>query len=344
MNDTTTKRLVAFLLLLGILCACGKKSQEPGRTPNLEMPASSAPPDAFKAAKEASASKGAVKLTLRLYKTKVKADGSLWLQLELGNAGEYPFAVSDDLFYDPVPPPVRTSVNSADLYVRVTDAKGRAMDYLPPFGCDLVRPGPAPLWQRLLSAALNPEKRSSLVTSDEESPRVRGALDTARRLRAHWRAQGLEPGEVDRKTVLFMRGEDERAQEAAEANDTKNLRELAPGRSVASVPFAYGNIYDCDSPYRPGTPIGPYSELPVVGFDLVPGKRYFIQAVYDYAFLKEGEWGINGAHGERKEFEALLSKGRLSPQEKARWKRQIEADLSQSVRIETPKIEFEAAP
>ena len=337
MNARAKRRLSASVLILGALSACGKKTEEPARAPDLTMPAPAPPADAFKAEREVSASKGAVKLTLRLYKTRVPAGDTLWVQIELGDIGKAPLFVVDDPFLDSSPIPVseRRVVNG--VAVQVFDDRGHRLAYSPPWTCDQLtyeRPARIPLWRRMLALAVSPERSKSLL-KPEEAIQTRKSAAKIQGLRKGWEGQGMPRGEIDRKAVVAMRQEANNASDAADSAANSRGRWLAPDESARTVPFAYGETRDCDHPYKPGIPVGPYSGIPVTGFGLEPGRHYQMQAVYDASSFRR--WAL----AERTEVSKAARRGRLSDGERASREKRIDAELAAAVRITTPRIEFE---
>ncbi len=345
MNDRTLRRFAGSALLLGVLSACGKKVQEPSRVPNLTMPVSAFPSDTFKPAKEASSSKGPVQLTLRLYKTRIKANesrwmgGSLWVQLELANMGELPLTVTDDMFYQPTEPSVSESSRVTGIALRVFDEEGQPLGYAYTVGCDqqlITDPKALPMWRRVLDAARSPGSR--LLRPEDETPWSRSMLAKVKESRRRWRQQGLGDYEVELKSIRFLQDEQDVRDDKSKVDGTTNRsRELLPGASVASVPYAEADP-GANCSIVPGRPLGPYSELRVGAFypGFAPGKRYFIQAVYDGTSLKKLAFD-----SEKKRLERRLKSGKLSADEAAHEKKRFARLFYGTVRVETPKIGFE---
>ncbi|MDE2489457.1 MAG: hypothetical protein KGM24_01330 [Elusimicrobia bacterium] len=338
MSDRTTRRLIGSVLLLGALSACGRKKPKPAVRPDLTMPAPE-PTGPFKAQKEVSASKGAVKLTLRLYRTKVKADparwkgASLWLQLEMTNVGRLPFDVGDDLFYEPTEPPVDEGGPVNGIVLRVFDGKGRLLEYVYTVPCDqqmITDPSELPMWRRIFDEVRMPG--AGFLKPAARTPWAAGELAKVRELRRKWRRQGVDNYDIEVKSIRFLRGEQEAE---AEKDERQRIHTLPPGGSVVSAPFAEDE-QDDDCRSVPGRPLGPYSELRTRAFfpELVPGKRYFIQAVYDEraqrAFIKSLEAHENAY---RRRHPAYRTPPAL--------RKMLDSDMSIAVRVETPRIEFE---
>lgn len=315
MHKYERKSWGALLALLAVLpSACRKRAEAPP-VPNLTMPGqpASTVPGNLKAEKEVSAQKGAVKLTLRVYRTKLKRGESLWAQIALTNVGQGPFLIQDAVFYGSMPFPDAKDRHSSGVYVRIIDQTGKTLRREPPW-CD--------------AEVLLPTKPSQPLTPDQQ--------DLAEQLRFEKKleSEGVAEQERTRRLVEFVHLQGARHEEEAREGSAKRGRTLSSGQSIAQIPFAEDRGFIC-RPDAPGTPVGSFSEISSAYYHFEPG-RYRVQAAYDYGFLREFVEKMN-RRIESREHPGADAASRASV------KVYMDADLARAVGVETPFVEFEVA-
>ena len=255
----------------------------------------------------ATAKKGPIQLTLRLYKTTLKSEKSLWYQIELKNIGKEPIEVEDRIFRDPWV-----------MRYNIRDRVGIYFDVIPPAGTYKGHKWPTdsgitPLLSRPIGGLGIPHwdwHREGYSAADKKE-----LAD----LEAKWAKDGLSETEKVKAKHRWVEDWTSR-KESEERADPAKKRWLAPGASTTTLAWAYRDPDPNPSLHSPfqaelrneEAPVGDYAQL----FDLYfrPVGKYRIRAVYDYAFSKES----------RRKFEKLGIK--IAP-----WE----------VRIETPDIGFE---
>lgn len=220
--------------------------------------------------KPAATAKGStppIELILRLYKTKIKADESLWGQIEIKNVGKADITLSDDMFFKPWEIPDQSE--HKPIHVAVFDAAGKPVKPLPGnFG-----------WHGRRTT------RKLAEVDPEEDRRIGIMLDG-------WKKDGLTKEQVDGK----MREYNDRQHRAdQDAERSSRNSQVAPGSALKSRPWAHlDRSPNASEPQTP--PIGQFTELKY--YFEKPGK-YTIRAVYDYRMserlkklMKPGETNI----------------------------------------------------
>lgn len=204
----------------------------------------------LKPAAEAKGTKSPIELTLRLYQTKIKADESLWGQLEIKNIGKKDITVSDDMFFKPWS--IADQSEPHPIYVAIFDAAGKPIKPLV---------GVYDWHGGAISRKLS-------EVDPEEDRKIGIMLDG-------WKKAGLTKEQIDGKMREYnkKRYRDERDAEMSSRNS-----QVAPGSSLKSRPWAHlDKNPNGDEPQTP--PIGQFTELKY--YFEKPGK-YTIRAVYDY--------------------------------------------------------------
>lgn len=204
----------------------------------------------LKPAAEAKGTKAPVELTLRLYQTKIKADESLWGQIEIKNVGKADITVSDDMFFKPYP--IADQSEPHPIHVAVFDAAGKRVK--PRSGIYDFHGGAIP-------------RRLSEV--DPEEDRKIGIMIDG------WKKAGLSKEDIDEKLREY---DDKKYRDEKDAEMSSRNSQVAPGSSLKSRPWAHDDRDpNGDEPQTP--PVGQFSELKY--YFEKPGK-YTIRAVYDY--------------------------------------------------------------
>lgn len=234
-------RTAAFLVTLALCCA----------TPGMAS---------TKAAAEVKAAKGPVQITLRLQKTTVNVEKSLWYKLELKNIGKKKLRVDDRIFKDPHAMHVNSRLHNG-IYIEIIGPDGKPLS---------VRPGSYQVrydWK-------GPRGQDYLY-SPEEKKEIKALL-------AEWEKRGMTAQQQsiarsEWSSALYAK------KNMAEDRDPSKQLWLKPGASTATFawsdrgPGEYDGRSDDDESLRQG-----YTELWVYWL-LSPGK-YHIRAVYDHAY------------------------------------------------------------
>ena len=231
--------------------------------------------------KTVTAKKGPVQITLRLYKTKVKSQKSLWYQIELKNVGKKRIRIEDRIFKDPWA-----------IRGNIRDRFGIYLDVMPPPGrysgnnWPLQRNEFTPLLRRPVGGlglthrdwhgrGYSPEDKQKLADLEARLKREGRSDVEIKVARSQWIDAWIARQEMDEDT------------------DPKNQSWLEPGASTTTMAWAYR---DPDpSPYL-HTPkmaemtdeepqVGDYAQL----FDIHtrPLGRWKIRAVYDHGLSAE---------------------------------------------------------
>jgi hypothetical protein len=259
--------------------------------------------------KTVTATKGPIQLTLRLYKTKVKVEKSLWYQIELKNVGKKRILVTDRIFWDPWA--MHVNINyGVGIYVEVTapkgkyhkairDRTGRKRDETTP----LLRWNAEYPHYDYVDKPLTPEQDAAIKK------------DVAKK-EAEWERQGLSETE---KTIKRAELNSSWNFELKLQEDRSKLFWLEPGASTTTFAWAY---WDAD-PYADHSlegigeekQVGDYTQL--FSYDLKAPGKHKIRAVYDYS--------VSAAN------------------QRSRRKSGVPIDRSET-RVETPPIAFEVVP
>lgn len=231
------------------------------------------PPPAAKV----TAKKGSIQLTLRLYRTKVRAKKSLWYQIELKNVGKKRILIDDKIFSDPWA-----------MHENLFRERGIYLDITAPPGTYNTQG-----WPRHKHDGPSPKLRmggegrvqwdwQTMDYSPQEKKELAG-------LEAKWTKEGLsEAQRVDKRVgwrqVWILRKESE------QDTDPRRMKWLVPGASTATFAWAYRDE-DPDAPHEDPhfrdvadeeNQVGDYTQLWSYFID-VPGK-YRIRVVYDHSF------------------------------------------------------------
>jgi len=204
----------------------------------------------LKPAAEAKNTKGPIELTLRLFQTKIKADESLWGQIELKNIGKTDITVTDEMFFRPWEIPDQSQ--HKPIYVAVFDAAGKPVK---------PRSGPFDFEGRRTTLKLS-------EVDPEEDRKIGKMIDG-------WKKTGLSQEKIDQKLSDYS---SKWGRKKKESEESSRNTQIAPGASFKSQPRAHRRT----SPFKdePDTlPVAQFTEL-LYYFDK-PGK-YTIRAVYDY--------------------------------------------------------------
>lgn len=211
-----------------------------------------------KAAAEVKAAKGPVQITLRLQKTKVKANTSLWYKLELKNISKKRIQLYDRVFKDPYAIHVNSKLRHG-IYLEIIDAKGKPLtvqsgnfhvryDWEGPDGTDYMY---SEREKKELSALQEQWKKSGMTTQQ------RSLAESA------WINKLIEN------------------KNTAELTNPANKQWIAPGTSTATFAWAdrgpgeYPGRSDDDRSLREG-----YTEL--WSYRLLRPGKYRMRAVYDH--------------------------------------------------------------
>ncbi|NNN05981.1 MAG: hypothetical protein HKL90_08800 [Elusimicrobia bacterium] len=245
------RTFAAAALLSAFAAGCGKKSASP-RALNLSMPSNSSQTASDSLAPEAVATgeHSPVKLTLRLYRKKVKRAGSLWVQVALTNIGDRRLVVTDDCFYEPTALDDVNPKTAHGTYVEIVDSRGKVVEASPPYG----------------------DAQAQMSTYDQMTPEQRKGADIVSARVRGWRAQGLTDDQIRLKVLDLSEEMSIQRREDEMAARTVALR---PGQSMATVAYA------ARFAVAPHAPLGSYTEVMLPYYlDLHPGQ-YRMRAVFD---------------------------------------------------------------
>lgn len=229
----------------------------------------------------ATATKGPVQLTLRLYKNKVKVDKSLWYQIELKNVSRKPIQIMDTIFRDPWA--IRYNIRDrVGIYIDIQGPPGVYKgDSWPPDHPS----GDSPQMRMPLGSLGMPYKAWHSKGYSEEDKKELAALEQK------WKKEGLsETEQVIAKHHWQERWMDKKDQE--EGTDPADIVMLAPGASTTTLSWAYRDPdpsvhHDAlEQELADEEPqVGDYAQL----FDywLRPPGKYKIRVVYNHGFDKE---------------------------------------------------------
>ncbi|MFA6317602.1 MAG: hypothetical protein WC943_09295, partial [Elusimicrobiota bacterium] len=215
------------LALAALLAGCGKKEQAPAPAALSAPDATFAYPGAsFPAEAEVTASSGSVQITLRIYKTKLKAktdaegpfgiDQSLYYQVELKNLGSRRFVLEGGYFKKPRGVIECVSPDSIGVCLEILGPEGRHPGHL--------FTGSGPLDEISTDPGImpGPEDKEGLA------------------LRSRWEKQGLSPEAIVAK--FEERGKrllEEYRKTHPEEGPVEPADWLEPGASVASIPWVW---------------------------------------------------------------------------------------------------------
>lgn len=208
------------------------------------------------------AAKGPVQITLRLQKTKVKVERSLWYKLELKNIGKKKIQIYDRIFKDPNAMHANSKTRYG-IYIEILDSRGKPLN---------VRPGN---YQERFDWE-GPEGQDYLYTAEEKKE--------LRALQDEWKKRGMTEQQQSLAVSDWNRELIEKKNNAEMADPAKKLW-LAPGASTATFawsdrgPGEYEGRSDDDESLRQG-----YTELWSYWL-LMPGK-YRVRAVFNHAQSK----------------------------------------------------------
>lgn len=269
------KRFGWTLVLVSILVGCGRKEQPPA-TPNLSAPekpsASGTVPGTstqLPAEAEVTASSGPVQLTLRIYKTTIKArkdflqpfedDKHLLYQIELKNIGKNRFLVTDDEMF---------RVPGAYIVCESTTRFGTCIDVLGP-------DGKHPYFSALYFAADNHPFDYGILPEPDDKEGLA--------LKATWEKAGLTIQEIGSRFL-------ERARRMLKEPPLEEKRPdpplwLAPGASTSTLAWVHRDRVELINGKPMRAPVGQFSELDVLNSSK-PGK-YRIRAVYNHEHQPE---------------------------------------------------------
>lgn len=261
------------------------------------------PPAATSTAKN-----GPIQITLRLYKTTVERERSLWYQIELKNVGKEKIKVTDKIFRDPWA--MHENIfRRAGIYLDVTAPPGRYLDaHWPPHKAD----GKSPQLRRG-AGTVRYEYAEKSGVSPADGKAANEKLD---RLEAKWKKEGLSETQ---KTVARHDFWSAWNEELMRKEDEANVFWLKPGASTTTLAWSYRDL----DPYAVHSgkdanvqdeekQIGGYAQL--WSYLLFYTGKHKIRAVYDYGVGDE-ERALDKKYG-----------GGASP-----WR----------LEVRTPEIEFE---
>lgn len=204
----------------------------------------------LKPAAEAKGAKSPIELTLRLYQTKIKADESLWGQIELKNVGKKDITVTDDMFFKPWP--IADQSEPHPIYVAVFDAAGKPVK---------PRSGVFDFHGRQTTRKLS-------EVDPEEDRKIGIMLDG-------WKKAGLTKEQIDEKMREY---DDKKYRDEKDAEMSSRNSQVAPGSSLKSRPWAHDDR-DPNGDEPQTLPPGQFSELK---YHFAKPGKYTIRAVYDY--------------------------------------------------------------
>jgi len=210
-------------------------------------------------AAEAKASKGPVQITLRLCKTKVKAEKSLWYKLELKNVGKKNLRVDDWIFKDPWAM-YANSKSHFGIYLEIIGPDGKAQT---------VRSGGG-----RITYAWEPKPGELLHYTPEEKKEIAA-------LESDWKRRGLTEQQQHIALSAWNGELNDKKNRAELADPTKQLW-LTPGASTSTFawmdrgPDEYAGRSEDDAYLRLG-----YTQL--WSFTFYDPGTYRIRAVYDYS-------------------------------------------------------------
>lgn len=215
-----------------------------------------------KAPAQVTATKGPIQITLRLQKTTVKVDRTLWYTLELKNIGKKKLQVFDKIFKDPYAMHVNSN-HRHGLYLEIIDANGKAVRVK--WGSYRVKYD----WE--------PEGDAYYKYTPEEKKEIK-------ELRAGWKKDGMTDQQLSVATSRWG-SEFINKKNYAEDSDPAKQFWLMPGASTATFawsdrgPGDYPGRSEDDESLRQG-----YTEL--WSHPLYRPGKYRVRAVYDHAYTK----------------------------------------------------------
>ena len=202
--------------------------------------------------------KGPVQITLRLQKTAVKVERSLWYKIELKNIGKKKLRIDDAIFKDPYAMHVN-SKSRFGIYLEIVDSNGNPLQVVP--GNYRVKYD----WE--------PPAEVDYLYTAEEKKELWALVDEWKKSGMTAQQQSISTSEWDSKL--------REKKNTAELTDPANKHWLAPGASTSTFawsdrgPGDYPGRSQDDESLRQG-----YTELWIYRV-LDPGK-YRIRAVYDH--------------------------------------------------------------
>jgi hypothetical protein len=254
------KRFWTGVILAGMISSGACKKKDGAKVPALSAPeqvfSAIGKPDAAEnllAEAEATASKGPVQLTLRIYKKKIRAGQSLHYQIELKNIGAKPFPVAAAAFRDPW---------------AQKDTHGVYLDIVCPDGQE-------PGWASLQPAEID----TSNLPGALPPPDSKEGASLWQKLKgmADWERAKTVGDYVDRSADEYKRTHP----------DPNRGFLLQPGASTSTPAWVLQDKLELANGMPRRQPVGRFTEL--VRFDLSEPGKYRIRAIYDYRPPK-GEW------------------------------------------------------
>ena len=266
----------------------------------------------------ATAKKGPVQLTLRLYRKKVKAKKSLWYQIELKNVGKEKIAVDDRIFLDPWQMHQNCSKQQGIYFevqaVRFSD--GSTPEKNPP------KPYDVPFQRQIGAQGVHYDFFSGVAESEGKA--VNAEL---KKLEVTWEKDGFSQVQKELARDRFWSDWNEKKRNTED--EAKRLW-LAPGASTTTIAWAFEGepeTLDKINRLKAAGVKGPEFEKNIERFHEIDGVENQIgdyTQLWDYEFEKSGKYRIRAIYDRDVGYEAK--------------------ELARSpwyVRIKTPFIDFE---
>jgi hypothetical protein len=152
-----------------------------------------------------------VRLTLRVYKKKIKAGESLWFQIRLKNVGKKTLLVTDQMFRDP-DVLLDSSLKHWGIYLEAVDSDGEPLPIMPKFHG-------------------KPDRDAVTGLVETRGPEEQAMVDG-------WKKQGLSDVEVAEKLVDYNR----RKQDEKADREHPPTIDLKPGSSIRMSTGLLGNL------------------------------------------------------------------------------------------------------
>lgn len=216
----------------------------------------------------ATARKGPIELTLKLYKTTIKRGEPIWWQIQIKNISKKPLAVYDKELFNGNDEQFKEKLAQGQLlhmglYVEARAQGGESIyPYFHPGRIDIC-----------------PEELVSTMTFAERYNGQAAPMSPEFQAMAErWRKKGLSPQQINEKLNRHLH---ERHQ-SEERKNRPPLIELKPGQKATTRSWAYHP--DCKS-FRPNPPMPPkgFAEFAQSDDTSLPPGRYRFYVVYDHS-------------------------------------------------------------
>jgi len=231
-----------------------------------DQPASASGAEA-KAEAERVATKGPIMLTLRVFKTRIKAkEESLWYQVEIKNVGQNKLAIDEPAFLTPAS---LGGGGGVGISLMVVGPNGKKLDLSPqmPDDSEVLMPG-SNTWPIAADDKRDEAtKRSVVATMFADRDILRRREERV----AELEKKGASDAEIVRKSLRF--DEEHPQSDAPTAPKPRPYFWLEPGKTASTIPWVYLGIH------RDRRAIAPFSEFH--GYEYEKPGIYRIRAIFD---------------------------------------------------------------